>query len=799
MVDKRHLVFSCALSALLFGAGFAHAADDSPPSVKGVAVEEVIVTAQKHDSKLQSSPVAVTQYSAEIRNLTATNTTAQLVNLTPGVFLNDYGLNIRGIGRGEPTTTLGSTNGVALYVNGFYNIDPGVIGESTLFGGNVQFLRGPQGTLYGRDAIGGAANLISRRPTKTFQGEAVAAYGQYNASNLGITLAGPLNDRYGMRVGLQSFDTPQTAGKSHGTVGAGFTLSNIYAEIQLEGQVTDKLHFLLRSTHFEYENTPGYTLPDRYASTPSSPLFTGLTPNPQFDPTGGAAPLVAPQQAFASNEDFRGRDRLTGNQVHILNADYNLGAATLFYVGGYAGYRSFGNSDYDNTPRSSFSYGAPISSFQTANYDNHNHYYSHELRLSGNDATVFDWTLGLYYLESQNDERYWQALPNVPQVATPAQSAALGAPFAAANPDFAFYSQRNLEHDTSKAVFGSMTYQIDPAWSVTGGLRFTEDEKHATTNFRYVAYNPYNPYVIYGGTGGSPAVDVTPALHSVSPSLRNDGTTARLDVVYKPTPATVAWAGYALGYKAGGFTLGNVVSGNVTKPEHLNDFEVGLKQTFSPAIRIDATAFYYDYHDYQLPLSFVDPVTHAVTPLYTNVPKAQIYGLELQGVWTPISAVSLTANYTYLHAKTTSTILGDDYIADNGGAVTPQNLSGRDLPRTPHNKANVLGYYRIDVAPGSIYLGGSVSYTGAAYENAFQDQAYKIPGYTLTNLSVTFRTSDNRYEVVAAGTNVFNVRYDASLFYGGTNIGPGAHGIKYARYDVLGAPEFFNMTFRARF
>jgi iron complex outermembrane receptor protein len=804
-MNLQQLLFvTTASGALVLGAGTALAQTAPASAPGGIVVEELIVTAQPHETNLESAPVAVTTFKAEERNLIGANTVRDMITLTPGVYLSDTGVNMRGIGRQNATTLLGSDNGVAYYVNGFYNVDYNTVGESTLFGGNVQFLRGPQGTEWGRDAIGGASNLISRRPTKTFMGEALVGYGRYDWSTVGVTVAGPINDRYRVRLGIQSINQGDSASKNIAPHKAGYDVDNFYAEFQLEGDVTDNLHFLLRSTTFSYLNTPVETAPGRYNTTG----FQGaLAPNPTYQ--YGVPSPTEPRQI---NIDQRGADRLTGNQVHILNADWNLGPATLYYVGGVAQYKSKGYSDFDNTSRASYvagtgpgqifvpssadptvlgvPQGTVISTNITANYYNRNQYFSHELRLVGNDHEHLEWNLGAYYLKTNYNERYWEAMPDVPQLASPIFGTAPFAP-ALANPDRAYYQQHNILRQQSAAVFGQATWHIDDVWSLTGGLRYTVDAKRATTQFRYVFWDPRFG-VAFESTPQTVAGDIYPEAEYAGQRLKihNDGYTGRLGVQYQPNSDLIVYANYALGYKAGSFTLGDATANNITRPEKLNSYEVGAKYNVTPRLRGEASVFYYDYRDFQAPITAFNPATGGSFAQFTNIPKSEIYGIELEGDWSPTDALWLQASYTYLHARIKEFCCAIDNTTTP--LNTPRDLAGNRMPRTPENKASLAGTYTWTFAPGSVILGGSVAYQSSWNQSVFDNPLFEVKGYTLVNSNLTWRAASNKYDLVLGVTNLTNKLYDTSIDVGGSNVG-------FATTHTLGGGRFYNLQLRYRF
>lgn len=795
-MKRQHLLFASTGMGALLLAGAA-AAQESPGGDRGYVIEELIVTAQPHEADIEDAPVAVTTFSAEERNLIGANTVRDMINLTPGVYLSDTGVNMRGIGRQNATTLLGTENAVAYYVNGFYNVDFNVVGESTLFGGNVQFIRGPSGTAWGRDAIGGAANLLSRRPTETFMGEAIAGYGRYNWSTFGATVAGPLNDDYRIRLGVQAINQGDSASKNIAPVKAGYDVDNFYAEFQLEGDVTDDLHFLLRSTTFSYRNTPGETAPARY----NTEGFMGaLAPNPTYQ-----YEIASPSDRDRYiNIDERGLDQLTGNQVHILNADWDLGPATLYYIGGIAMYKAKGYSDFDNTSRNSYVAGdepgqvtgtglAPgtiVSTNLLANYYNRNEYFSHELRLTGNDTSRLEWTIGAYFLKTNYNERYWESMPDVPQLATPLFGAD---PYPAAleNPNRAYYSQHNILRQQSVAGFGEATWHVNDAWRLTAGLRYTIDSKRATTKFRYVYWNPaFN--AAFESTPTTVAGDIwaEPEYAGRLLKIHDEGYTIRLGAQYQPTEDLLVYANISQGYKAGGFTLGDATANNTTDPEKLYAYELGVKRDISPDLRVSGALFYYDYRDFQAPITAFNAVTGGAFAQYTNIDKSELYGMEIEGDWNVTEALWIQANYSYLHGeiKKFCCAIDNTVLPLN----TPQDLSGNSMPRSPKHKLSLSGYYSWNFEPGSLIFGASAAYQSAYNQSVFDNPLFKVKGYTLVNTNLTWRAADNKYDLVLGVTNLTDKVYDTSIAVGGANVG-------YAITHNLGGGRFYNLILRYRF
>lgn len=755
-----------------------------------VQVEErgdIVVTGSRF-SKVLDQPQSKSLIDAEARNLSGIANTRQLIDVTPGfVFTETFGLNVRGIGRQTAQTLLGQENTVIQYVDGFINLVPSNIAESTLFGGNVQFLRGPGGTQYGRNSLAGSINLISRAPTKEFVGQFQAGYGTGGSYNVGFNVSGPVTDNFGVRVGAQRIETPSISKNLGPDKDAGFATANIYAEFQAEWRIGG-FHIRNRLTHFTYDNQPGYATLLRYNT---GPVFNALEPNPQYRYT--AAPPDEPRE-FDVN--FTGYERLRDNLQNITNADLDLGFATLFYVGGYQQYRSTGSTDRDLTSRTEipvlpgepFVPGSVIPTDYRTNYDNNNHFWSQEVRLESQPGNRLNWVLGGYYFNQSFDESYWENIANAtPALSTPTPGAA-GLPLPIpANPRNSTFEQRNIYDIRSTAVFGNATYELTDTVRIDGGLRYTWDEKRAITDFRYVYYYP----PVY-------AEDSSPLVSGATTFRRDDDVSGRVAVAWRPSSGNQLYAMFARGYQASAFTLGEgLPPNNVAEPMNLNLYEVGGNVT-SGRLRFDGSVFYQDLFDQQIPISSRNVVTtQAGTgfgPVFTrfeNAARSRIYGTEAQLTWRPNDRSNIVASYTYLNSKFTSfcperqgascgvldvtqpqflnppTNTVPNPLAPPTSPTAPsaatafQDLTGNVIPRVPQHKASLYGYYGIDLGgSGTLYPGGSVSYQSSYYSNAFQREDNRVAGRTLVGLTLTYRTADERLDITGTVSNLFNQTFD---------------------------------------
>ena len=810
---------------------------------RGARVEEreVVVTGSRFQ-KLLDQPQSKSVINAEDRNLAGVGDVRQLIQVQPGFnYTPEYGLNVRGVGRQTAQSILGAENTVVQYVDGFIALDPINIAESTLFGGNVQFIRGPAGTLYGRNSLAGSVNLISRAPTKEFTGEVQAGVGRGGYYTVGANIAGPITDTIGFRAGLQQFESPSLAtnfGTTLDSKKAGFAVKNLYFEFQLEGRF-GPLHIRNRVTHFETDNQPGYASFDRYSNNlPSgrpAQAFTFPTINAQYGYDGRA-----PSGRLQTNVNFAGYDRLRNNFVDILNADLDLGFASLVYVGGYDRYSTYGSSDYDQTSRTSYDSStvtppaAPVPDFGflgfppntivptdiRANYDNRDHYWSQEARLESKPGGALNWVLGGYYLNQHFNERYFINIPNAgAPLATPQSSYTTAPGSGAPNPDKAIYDQRNLFDIRTTAAFGNIVWDLTSAFRLDAGVRYTWDEKAATTAFRSVYYYPLSPTL-------PDVAAYTDPGQGANTFRRDQGLSGRAALAWRPSAGDQIYIAYQRGYQASALTLGQgLPPNNIARPEHLDVYEVGGFGTLG-RVRLDASVFYQNFFDQQIPITTRGTIATpgggtAPGPLFTtftNAPLSRIYGTEAQLTWRPNDHSNIVASYTYLHptferfsgvidiaqgcstaplaaGQQCTTPAAAGYVAPTNPLYqAPQNLSGNDIPRTPRNKATLYGFYGIDLGSfGYLYPGGSFTYQSSYNYSPFNTAATRIPGRTLVGLTLTYRTAGEHLDITGSVTNLFdNKYYDFRT--------PTDQGTTFVSYVTgYGAPRFWTVTGRYRF
>ena len=429
---EKYGIAAVSAAALVFCAPTIHAQDSSGARTTARGLEEVVVTAQKRQENLQDVSVAVSAFTAELRDTIGISTIEDMTNFVPGLTYDATldRASLRGIGR--LTNVLGSDPGVALYINGFYSSSMVNAGRSSLFNERVEVLRGPQGTLYGRNAMGGAINTISRGAKETFGGEVRTSYGEYDRKTVEGTFTGPITDwlRFRASAGLYKQDEGyfrNLAGPSEGQ-----RIDDRSYEVQLDGDIGELVDWTLLWSRGEWDQL------DRASSNSFAPYTKNLTTCLNSTPTCTNATLLSVPAAFATrsaagpsglfntgtglrpaspqyldenpaspsdprvvNTNTPARQTLDHNHTITGNVVFHLPGADLRWVGGWQTFRYAQIGDYDNSSREFYDYTPPnglnpvrIFTSTESNYVEDKEYYSNELNLTSTGDGPWQWLVG---------------------------------------------------------------------------------------------------------------------------------------------------------------------------------------------------------------------------------------------------------------------------------------------------------------------------------------------------------------------------------------------------------------------
>jgi iron complex outermembrane receptor protein len=737
-------------------------------------LEELVITAEKREQSLQDVPVAVSAFTSEKRDIAGITGIQDFVNFTPGMnYSGTDRVSLRGAGRN--TFYIGNDPGVASYSDGFYSASSSELFKTPLFIERTEILRGPQGTLYGRNAIGGAINQISKRPAHEFGGEIRAGYGNYNRTRVEAVVSLPVADNLRFKVGGSQDNQREGFIKNIGTANEGAKIKRTYFEFMVEAEPTEKLSVFARYNRSVWDDTMGVgdrlsNLVTAYDTTRVFGPIGQLQVNPQF---GYTTPNPGVTDPYVQNTNTDGYGQLRGNHVLTATVTYDLGFADLKYIGGFQQYNYQTGGDYDGTSRTAGIPGILAGQLyfptQTTDFNEHKRYHSNEINLTSNGDGPLRWILGVYQYKEEYRQRIQLGNPNQAALATPLTLA--GTP-AAPNPLRNFADTQATLTSKAYAVFGQGTYELNEQFAVTAGIRYTKDKKAGTEFQRLIIQSP-------AILGGAVAFDVSTDTDPTTPGVQNfralkdswDAVTGVVNLDWTPDADTLGYAKYSRGYKSGGFLLGTLSTQPRADKEQVNAFEVGLKKTFAGRLQINGSAFFNDYKDLQLNLSQLNPAGTAASNNFVNV-DAEAYGLELEAIWRPVAALDLSASYGYLHTEITKGCCFydpadpgalDPNATPSGGSVTSngtrlvfQTLEGSRIYQSPKHKFAGNANYTFDFAPGSLILSATYTWTDKTYYQPFKSDVNRVKAYDVTDFRVLWNDADERYTVIGYVKNAFD-------------------------------------------
>ena len=584
MKIKHLLLLSSSVVAGCAVAGAAWAADQPiqtaaaspPPPAASAPVGEVVITAEKRAQNLQQVPIAVSAFTDKQRDLQGIQSIQDISNFTPGLTYSTQldRTSMRGIGR--LSNILSADSAVAVYSDDFFTTSTTEAGRDTLFVDRVEVLRGPQGTLYGRNAIGGAINIISRRPTEDPYAEARAFFGNYGYMQYEAAISGTVDNKLGLR--LAGYDTTQNDGYFTNLYPGARSEGGVKHEWYLEGQFdfkpTENIDWWVKAFTQGWNNNAA--APGALLFTPTTgPYDTALaspndllTYNPGFAySTGPLAPVpgsvtggcpgVTQNPAITDIRTFCHNTQgfIDLNKVYAIDSHFivHLPGVDVKYVAGYNHYNYYSHQDLDTLGIDSYqipllpgavcsptfvAFGVcgPLTVYPSEkyNYAELNRWFSHELTFSSTSSGPIQWIVGGYYF----NEHY---INPITVTADPRQVQLLGqlggiSVNPTPQPDFALYTANYDMHTKSEAVYGQATWKIMDQLKLTGGVRYTYDKKDGAEFYRTILMNGTTTGVNPTSLGTfTPAVDVTPFLAAGAIPVLAGGTPQSTRGVSSPT------------------------------------------------------------------------------------------------------------------------------------------------------------------------------------------------------------------------------------------------------------------------
>ncbi|HEY6868510.1 MAG TPA: TonB-dependent receptor [Novosphingobium sp.] len=727
---------------------------------------EIVVTAQNRAENVQDVPIAINVISGDALKEKGVNDLKDLGKIAPSVQITDDNsvihVTVRGIGTYSNDESQDSS--VVVNVDGEY-LNRGEVMNLALFDlDRVEVLRGPQGTLYGRNSTGGAVNFITRKPGDKFAVNADASYGNYNTVKVNAGVDVPLGEIGGLRLsGIYSnhdgyFSHPATPFAPAATSGQDKVWGG-RAALRLKPAAGLTIDAAVEPA--ERENVNGaYGSVDLNApgNGPAGPGcnasgFVRVFPTqPQTLCIPSGTNFLASQNRETYNQPLFGVGK--GNKQDTTavrgRVTYELSpAVTLTYTGGY---RTSGRTG---------SQGLPVV-YQTTTFLNDVKTQSHELRANGIIGGVTYQVGGFYFKEKiDNESGFFLQFLNPPPIP----------PFAAFgnNGSYLSYFGRRLSSE-SKSVFGQFEVPLGDKLTAVGGLRYTSDSRKG--NYANGGAFSLGPNINYWGAGPARkniwgAGNPTGATF-VNLTSSEDKVTWLVGLNYKPDNDTLLYAKVSTGYKAGGFD-----SVGLYRPESNTAYEAGLKKSFGPGSRsyFNLSGFYYNYKDLQNAILLDTSVGGQVF----NAGKATVWGVEAEGVFRLSDNDTFSASFTYLHSRyddflgTYNVFTVASSTTPTNGDVTslpiPTNFAGNTTPYTPKYTIT-MGYDHVfDLGTaGTIKASAFSTFKSSYFTDFYNYRDLQQKALTSTDLSLEYKPENKLFYVQGFVRNIENTR---ALTYGG--------------------------------
>lgn len=707
--SRRILLSTSAALAVLTGGGVAAAHTTDEP----VSLGELVVTAQKRSESIQDVPAAVTAVSAQTLADRGISTPTDLQFVVPsmqaGNLLGQTAFTIRGVGlnQGSP--------GVALHVDGVYQPRPSMGSLTQTDIARVEVLRGPQGTLYGRNANGGAINFITEGPRAAFEGYVLGSYATYDDSRLQGVINVPLGDRVRTRLVVDRWERGEGFVKNvlpdGQDVDRGRTLSG---RLRLQADLLEDLTFDLGLTGLHGEG------PTSYFTLYNVPTAAATAANPYL--VGAIVPLEP--RRIAANDPI-GAERDFGMASGAFT--WNLGDFQLKSISSYQRLADHEVRDDDSIN---------VSAFPSERYAR-SRTVTHELNLSG-DVGPVSAVIGAFYMRDSAYDRL-------------AYDFRLGIAPLPAGSQLVHESIRTLTK--SKAIFGDATWRLTDRARIVGGVRFSED-KLTQTQRGLLAMGP------------TPPIDSCP-LRTNEVTYRS--TTPRIGAQFDITGESNVYATFSKGFKSGGWNIYSCANG--FSPEKLTSYEAGWKNRFfQNTVILNASAFYYDYTDLQL------SQVVGLVRLIRNAAAAKVKGVELESAWRPNEYWTINANAALLDAKFTD-FTSIDALAPQLGAQDVDGNRLANAPKASANLGVAYRTDPLSIG-GTLTARADVSYRSKVYFREFNGPLDGQKGYSVVNAALIWDSPDEAYRVRLFANNLFGedyiVQMDSSDNFGSRYVAWGA-------------------------
>lgn len=790
------LLASTALS-LGLGVGAAHAEDTADAAAEiaaaGGGAIEVVVTARRRSESVQRVPIAISTLSASQIEGSGAYRLDQLKQLVPSVQTLTFNprnanVSIRGLGGNVSLTNDGLEQGVGFYVDDVYYGRPGQSQFDLVDLQQVEVLRGPQGTLFGKNTTAGAINIVTKEPSQVFGGTLEATGGNLGYQQIKGSITGPIVDgKLAFRASIAGTHRDGYVHNLHdGRELGGY--DNLTARAQLLATPTENLKIRVIADYGlqRQDCCIGVVVGVANTRVDGTPL-----PNDYYARAARVGYTVPAIDPYSYNADIDSRVR-TQMYTAGLSAKVEYTTDSLSFTSITAG------RSWDWKPENDAD-GIGLPAIRQARIIDHQKQLSQEFRIASQGERTIDWVAGVYYFWQKVDgySTFWYgpyaARWNLPPVLYPTPEQAALATAALDDYQIAAYSRPETK---SWALFGQASWNVSEHWELTGGLRYTSEQKTGV----------YEQHVV----GGAPLDSFAPADQAYVTKIRNlvgagnaytvdtdeSNVSGLLTANYRFSKDILAYASYQRGYKSGGLNLSNLAPSvpKAVEPEQVDSYELGFKSSLlNRNLTFNVAAFSTDTKDYQT--NVFD--TQLFTTYIANIGLVRSQGIESDIRYRPTENLGLYLSVAYTEAEYADYKQAPPPVEYTGLLPATANyidLSGRQLPGAPKWSASFGADYSHPL-PGSryeLFAAADANLKSAFFATINDSASSRINGFTVVNAQLGVRSQDGTDSLTLWSRNIGQAKYFETL-------GAGTAGASGVITGIPSQPRTYGLTLRHKF
>lgn len=730
------LLLSSAISAIAMQAAAENTASNNP------VYEEIIVTAQKHSQNLQDVASAVTALKGDQLDVMNISDPFDMSDKVPGVVFSTVQgyrrtVTIRGVGNEIPDNA-GTKPAVAFHVDGVFLANDYALNADMIDVERVEITRGPDGTLFGNSSTGGAINVVTKKPDfEEFSGYVDATVGNFDQGNIRAAVNVPLSDSVAIRVAA--------AHREH----EGYTQNVYFDDFYLDDENDNTVKVQL-----------AWDISDNFSALLQHQIYRSDTNGPALKGTFDTVSSDPRKVSHDTREFYK-----LENDISSLHLNWD---GELFNVSGIFSYQEYDMKRLLDVDRTSLTANdpaplplegrldllgeAPLPQF-ISDLKQQDESKTAEINITSNDDSSLRWVLGAFYLDTtvfSNTSNFFDAGRD----GNPISQVIAGPNVFANNPDLDFINAdyRNFQ---SRSIFGQLSFNISEAFAITAGLRHTNNEfQDERCNFNCVPDR---------------------AKISSRPANKTDNVTGKIALEYRHSDDNLLYASIATGVKPAGSNSSSDTRffPEVFDKELVTAYEIGSKNMWwDNRVRLNAAAFYYDYEDYLFESSGIGRFAAGAS----NLPKAEIYGLEIEADAALSDTLNLAFTLTAMESEITE---GRDAIdratAENAttglqisGASTEEvnaareatavNLTGNELAKIPDLVANIRLSHRLELDQlGSLTTTFSHTYRGEYFARVFNSpERDVVDSYNISHLNFRYQPNGAQWNAELNIQNLFD-------------------------------------------